>query len=80
MNWECPPTLGHDIFIDLITSRKPSGSIWTRKTSLLRQPKTTIEGNPEHDFGVGVILLSTTNLPDGHIGFCVVLAKSGISD
>jgi hypothetical protein len=70
----CVATLGHDVFIDFITSGQPLGPVRTRETSLLCQAETAIKSNPEHDFGVGVVLLSTSNLPNGHIGFYGVLA------
>ena len=63
--------LGHDVFVDFITSFKPLGTIRTWKTSFFCQPQATIKGNPEHDFGVGVILLSTPDFPDGHVRFYV---------
>lgn len=76
IGWVWVLTLSHNVFVDFITSFKPLSPVRTRETALLCQPKTTIKRNPEHYFGVGVILLSAPNFPDGHIRFCIVLAKN----
>jgi len=62
---------GHDVFVDLIANSEPFASVWAWETALLGKAETTVEGNPEHDFGVDEILFLVANFPDRHVGVCL---------
>ena len=56
------PTLGHDLLVDTIHGFLPSISV-SRERALISQSQSPIDGNPGHQFGVDVVLLSAANFP-----------------
>ncbi len=67
-------TLGHDLLVEFVTNSEPLVTLRAWQASLLGETEASIEGDPEHNLGVCVILLSAANFPDRHVRIWQVLA------
>lgn len=50
------PTLHHHFLVDRVSSLQPLRSLRKRKRTLVGEPESSINGDPEHDFGVEEVL------------------------
>ncbi len=58
----------HDLFVEGFFRVEPFRPVRAGQIALFGEAKATVKGYPQHDLGIGEVLLVVSHLPDRHVG------------